>query len=713
MSTALPERVPSKPEAPRLTLVPRARVWPVRAVLVAIFGCAVAYHWLNSRGHVTPIVFPDELLYSKLAQALAAGDGLTIRGEAVFFPSPLPVLAEVPAWLFGSGATAFAALKAFNAALMASAVFPAYALARRFVRPWFAVVAAAATVATPAMLYHAYLMSEALAYPVFLLACATIVRAIERPSTRMELAVLGVSLVACLTRLQFVVIALAYLLAATVAPCLAGEGVRVAFRRHGLSLSLVTGMLALPVLTGGFVLGTYKGVAILDYPPLAVAGWSAFTAALLAFAAGWLVIPGALLGLIGLVVRPRGRAEAAFGVLSSALVVGLLVEAGMIAAGEADRPLERYAIYVVPLFFVSFFAFVERGAPHRRVYIALALVLGCTAWLMPFPARAGTLFAFDAPTFSAYAQLAAWWGHPNAATLFALVPLVSGIALALLRLNSGRVPLAIGLGAVSLMLLSGIPAYAGDRAVAHGTLDLRAGSPPDWLDRSGLGRADYLQLAGGSAHYGWVLETWNRDFHRAIQLGLPSYDGFASSTARIDRDGRLLVDGEPLSAGVLVVNDFATQLELRGARVVARPRDGLTALRVPAAPRVRSLATGITFDRWAAALVRYQAWPVLPRGAGVYRVTLELPRGHDARKVTLSVGADARRTLTLRPGRRTAVQIPACAGSRAPLRIVTDHADFVDPGTANARLVAVRIPGISYTRARVKEEAQGALAGCR
>jgi hypothetical protein len=699
MSGALPERLSRRPAGrARLTLVPRPRVWPVRAVLGAIFGAAVLYHWLNSRGHVTPTVFPDELLYSKLAQAVAAGDGLTVRGEAVFFPSPLPVLAEVPAWLLGSGLTAFAALKALNAALMASAVFPAYALARRVVRPSFAVVVAAATVATPAMLYHAYLMSEALAYPVFLLACATIVRAVERPSARMELAVVGVSLVACLTRLQFVVIPAAYLLVATLAPRLAGEGLRVALRQHRLSLSLGTGMLALPLLTGGFVLGTYKGVAILDYAPLEVVGWGAFTAVLVAFAAGWLVIPGALLGLGGLVAGPRRLAEAAFGVLAVVLVVGLLVEAGLIAAGEADRPMERYAIYVVPLLFVSFFAYVERGAPHRRWYVALALVLGCTAWLVPFPARAGTLFAFDAPTFSAYAQLAAWWGHPNAATVFALVPLAGGIVLALLRLSAGRVALAVGLGAVSLMGLSGISAYAGDRAVARGTLELRAGSPPDWLDRSGLGRADYLQLAGGSAHYGWVLEAWNRDFGRAIQLGVPSYDGFASSAARIDRDGRLLVDGEPLPAGVLVVNDFATRLELRGARVVARPRAGLTALRIPAQPRVRSLATGLTFDGWAGALVRYQAWPQR-RAPGVYRLMLELPRGFDARQVTLSA-AGAKRVLTLGPGERRTVELTACGRPLPPLQIAVDHADFVGAGTANARLVAVRIPSISYTRAR-------------
>jgi hypothetical protein len=712
MSGALPERLSRRPAGrARLTLVPRPRVWPVRAVLGAIFGAAVLYHWLNSRGHVTPTAFPDELLYSKLAQAVAAGDGLTVRGEAVFFPSPLPVLAEVPAWLLGSGLTAFAALKALNAALMASAVFPAYALARRVVRPSFAVGVAAATVATPAMLYHAYLMSEALAYPVFLLACATIVRAVERPSARMELAVVGVSLVACLTRLQFVVIPAAYLLVATLAPRLAGEGLRVALRRQRLSLSLVTGMLALPLLTGGCVLGTYKGVAILDYAPLEVVGWSAFTAVLVAFAAGWLVIPGALLGLGGLVAGPRRLAEAAFGVLAAVLVVGLLVEAGLIAAGEADRPMERYAIYVVPLLFVSFFAYVERGAPHRRWYVAVALVLGCTAWLVPFPARAGTLFAFDAPTFSAYAQLAAWWGHPNAATVFALVPLAGGIVLALLRLSAGPAALAVGLGAVSLMVLSGISAYAGDRTVARGTLELRAGSPPDWLDRSGLGDADYLQLAGGSAHYGWVLEAWNRDFGRAIQLGVPSYDGFASSAARIDRDGRLLVEGEPLPAGVLVVNDFATRLELRGARVVARPRAGLTALRIPAQPRVRSLATGLTFDGWAGALVRYQAWPQR-RAPGVYRLMLELPRRFDARQVTLSA-AGAKRVLTLGPGERRTVELIACGRPLPPLQIAVDHADFVGAGTANARLVAVRIPSISYTRARVKEDAQEALVGCR
>ena len=56
---------------------------------------------------------------------------------------------------------------------MCSAVFPAWALARLVVRPAYAFGVAAAAVAGGAMLYHSYLTSEALAFPVFLLAVSS------------------------------------------------------------------------------------------------------------------------------------------------------------------------------------------------------------------------------------------------------------------------------------------------------------------------------------------------------------------------------------------------------------------------------------------------------------------------------------------------------------------------------------------------------------
>ena len=160
-----------------------------RLTLPLLFATSCAYQFLQSRAHVAPTVFSDELLYAKLSQAIAAGHGLAIRGEHYAFPAPIAPLLQAPAWLFSSMTEGYAAAKLINALVMSLAVFPAYWLARRLVRPSFALLVAAATVATPAMLYHAYLMSEAAAYPIFLLAVAVLVRAAAQPSRRLGLAV--------------------------------------------------------------------------------------------------------------------------------------------------------------------------------------------------------------------------------------------------------------------------------------------------------------------------------------------------------------------------------------------------------------------------------------------------------------------------------------------------------------------------------------------
>lgn len=694
MSSALRERGGSEQQVarPQLSVVPRpGRLPGPKTVLAGIYVLAFAYHWLQSRAHVSPAVFGDELLYSKLAQSVAAGDGFSIRGETLFFPAPLAILAQAPAWLLDSTSTAYGVVKAMNAAFMAAAALPAYFLARRLVRPSYALLAAAAAVAGPAMLYAPYLMSEALAYPVFLLALATMLRAIERPSQRMELTVVAVSLAAVLTRLQFVVLPLTYLLAVPLSARLCGESIGAALRRHRLSLGLLVMLGALPLVTGGAVLGTYSGATLLEYDLGATVGWSARTASLLPFAAGLLIVPGALLGL-GL--RPRGRAEAAFATLAIASIALVLFEVGLIAAADAGRELERYAIYLVPLLAIAFFVYAERGAPWRRAYVGLALAGAATAWLMPFPARAGTNFTFDAPTFSIYGQLAAWWGHANAATVFAGLPLLAGIVLACVSLRRSFAPLAVGIATIAVLLFSGLVAYAGDHRTARGTLKQRAGDPPDWLDRSGLGPADYLQLPGGSPYFGWLLEAWNRDFRRPVHLGAGG-DWFASSKATIGSDGRLLVDGASPSTKILVVNDYASAIELDG-EVVARPRDGLTAYRLPAEPRVRGLAVGLTFDRWAETLVSYRVWPERPTSSGAYRVTVALPAGARERRVTFTVDGAAPRTLVVAGHVTKTVEIPVRGYPVPTLRIRTDQADSLDAGTPNARLVAIRIPGLSY-----------------
>ena len=190
-----------------------------------------------------------------------------------------------------------------------------------------------------------------------------------------------------------------------------------------------------------------------------------------------------------------------------------------------------------------------------------------------------------------------------------------------------------------------------------------------------------------------------------IELGVGPGDGYATRHARIDRSGRLLVDGRPERAGTLVVNDYGTALDIEG-RAVASPVYGLTAYRVPAGARVRSMAVGVGPDRWADAVVHVQAWPA---NRGVFRVVLSLPTLARSPERQPHERPRRRRRLSLEPGESRAVRLPA----QGDLEIRTDRADYVGAGTPNARLVAVRIPSISRRRKAGEIGIQGLPAGCR
>ena len=679
-------RVRAREEAPaprELTLVPAPRPFPQpRLVLAAIYAAAVAYHLFQSIGHVTPSVFGDELLYSKLAQSVASGHGLVLRGETVFFPAPLPILAQAPAWLVHSLASGYVLAKALNVAVMSAAAFPAYALARRLVRPSYALLAAAMTVAGPVLVYAPYLMSEALAYPVFLLALATIVRAFERPSRWMEAAVVAVSLAAVLTRVQFVVVPVAYLVAVAV---------RRRIRCHALSVGGLLAFAALPLVSGGTLLGTYAGATTLSFDPLAVVRWSSLTAALLPFAAGWLIVPGAILGAALLAVRPRSEADAAFGLLALSLSALVLLEVGLIGAGEANRSLERYAIYLVPLAAIAFFAYAERGAPWRRAYVALALGGCATAWLLDFPVRAGTSFSFDTATYSVYAQAAAWLGEANAATIFAGVPLVGGIVLALLPLRNRPVT-GIAAATIALLLLGGAAAYAGDHSMTRGALALRAGDPPDWLDRSGLGPADYLELPGGSAHFGWLLEILEPRLAPARSSSASARaDGYATRHARIDRHrAGSSSTAAPNGPGTLVVNDYGTAIEFQGQPRRAAPGTGSPPIASQPEP---------AFARWRSASARTAGRTPSSMSArgrrhrGYFRVALTSPARSEPATSASRAGT---RTAGIPPAGRTepSSTSPRGATSRSsPTGPTTSEQVPRMPGSWPLRIPSVSLAG--------------------
>jgi hypothetical protein len=676
---------PQKVEAgPQLHLVPPpervSRLWLV--ALGAVCAVAAVYHWLQSLGHVTPSVFTDELLFSELARSFAAGDGFLVRGEHVFFPAFLPSLVQAPAWLAGSTPTAYAAAKGLNTVLMCSAALPAYWLARRLVRPAYALTVAAATVASGGMLYHGYLISEALAFPVFLLAVGVCMNALASPSPRRDALAVAVLVVAVLTRVQFVVLPAVFVLAIL----LVGRPLR----RHWTALAALGLGGALALAAGSGVLGFYRGAGELDYPLGGVIRWTGWTAALLPFATGVLIAPGALLGLWSGLRRPRLPDERAFALITVLLAVLMPLQAGLIASGESHKPFERYVFYLVPLLFVAFFAYAERGRAELRPTAGAAVALAALALAVPFSSLALDSFSFDSPTLSAVETLGRWTTQGDAATLVAALGVLGAVAATLLR----RQPLLLGVGSVILALAVGAAAYSGDHRMTERTIDSLAPSQPDWLEQARIGDADVMVLPGGSLHSGWVLESWNRNVQRTYHLGDVPQDQLPFTETGLRPDGTVsTVGGEPVRSRYLVVDDSGTQVDVVGDRVL-RPRPGLTLYRTSGALRFRSVAFGVYSDGWAQSIVRYRAFPGT-HVTGHYRVTLTLPSGRPSRLVEFEVGR-VRHSARLLPGSRLTVELPAATSPVPELAIRIERADFIDGSKPKPRLVGARVEQLEF-----------------
>ena len=673
------------PTADRTALLALAR----RLALPVLFVAACLYQYLQARAHVTPTVFSDELLYAKLAQSIAAGHGLAIRGAHYAFPAPVAPLLQAPAWLFASMTEGYAAAKLLNGVVMSAAVFPAYWLARRLVRPSFALLVAAAAVATPAMVYHAYLMSEAAAYPLFLLTVALLTKAAAEPSRRLGFAVPAVCLVAAMTRVQFLALPLVYL--AAVAVCGRGR-----WRRYALPVGLL-GLLGAGLLLLPRALGSY-GNAKDEYrfPVGAVFHWALTNASLLPFSVGLAVVPGALLGVWYGLRSPRARMERAFAAVAVTTTVLFIGQSALISAGEAHRVMERYLFYVTPLVFLAFLLYAERGAPRRVVHVAVAGVFALVMLRVSLPGLTGTsAFFFDSVTESAYARAAYRFGIPGASLLFSAAPLTLAALAALLPLARAAAAQTVALAAIAVQLVAGTGVAATDHLVTSWTQRTLGASPPDWLDRSGLGPARELLLPSTNAGYfGPQLESWNRELRGVVVLQAPAPDAFALSVARVRPDGTLEIDGRRANAQLLVVNRSGTQISLEG-KILASPRPELAAYRIPAGAHVRWLATGLFPDRWSSAHLRYQVWPSRHARSGRYAVELFLPRGLPPRHVHFSVGGD-RRTMTVRPGVPLHVSMPVRGARPAPLRLSVE----VPAAALAGRIVGVRVLALRYVPTR-------------
>jgi hypothetical protein len=676
--------------------------------LTAIAGVSFVVRMVAGWLRAVPALFPDEYTYAALGRSIADSGHPLVRGTAPHFPALLEPIVTAPIWLIGDVGLAYRLVQTLGALAMSLAAVPAFLLARRVgLGPRLALAAAALSVLVPDLVYASFVTSEALAYPLVLTAVYAATRALARPSRRAQLGFVLAAGLAALARTQFGVLPIVFVLAA------AGIGLRerrlrAALREQALALGLFAAALAAVAVSGpSRAVGVYRYLFDFHAGPADLARWAALDAMSLAYAAGWIVVPGALLGLWLSLARPRSRDELAFGAVGALLAGALLLEAGLL---QASLPLgneiqERYVFYAVPLIGIWFALYASRGWPLRVPHLALAAALVLVSVRLPLSTYAVASTVDGSPILYAVYWLVDKLGKPGdaAGLVAAAVGLMSAIAVVTSRRPRLATPLTLGLA-----LLAAGTASAGAIAfdVVNTGLARRAYLPadPSWVDRAGVGRVSLLQAFGGARAVSLQELFWNRSIERVLLLpGALPIDRFGESKVVIGDDGSLRVGGRAV-AGPVLVDTFGSTVRLQGARLL---EEGPTAaLWVPDRgdrPRLALYAPGRYHDGWLADAGGIYVWPRVAGGRLAGRLSIELtdpPETGRAITLTFRLPKGERIAVRVAPGAPRHVRIPVCATGSWYATYKSDVRGIVGLRAVSVRASApVFTPGESACRA--------------
>ena len=679
--------------AARSLRLSRARGWTLLHVAPAYWlGGIVATSFivraLAGLLRATPFYFPDEYIYAELGRSFAEHGRPLIRGTGAHFPAILQPLLTAPAWLVGDVEVSFHVIQVINALAMSLAALPVYWLARRLgLRSGVALVLAALTLAVPDLLYSSWVMASAYSYPATLAAVAAGTAALAAPTRRNQLAFICFAGLATLARVQFVVLPVCFVLATAIVG-LRERRFRRAVTEQWPVLALFA-LAALVVLAAGpkAALGYYENVLNLDLSPLAIGKWMAADAMLTAYSSGWVLVPGAVLGLALAVARPRSRVELSFGALAWLVAAAVLFQAALYAANGAERIQERYFFGALPLVFVGFGLFASRGWPHRLVHAAIAAALVLVAVRVPLAGFAAADGKSNSPLLLALGKLETIIGDRGLASLLVGIGagLLGVVSAAVVLRNRRAFPVLTVLAAVTCALGYG-GAVAFDHTLAAEIRERVVPGSPSFVDAAGLGSVALVHSPYGDRGYATEELFWNRSVDRLLLLPQAvAPDAFAADRVVIGPDGSLLADGRVVRRPLLV-EAFGATTHFRGARQVGRTP--LYRLLVPeGTPRLALYMPGRYFDGWLALSGSIQLWPAQAGGSVTGRLTfaLKLPSTADPLHVTFRLPTGPR-VISLQPGERVPVAFGVCADG--PWR--ADFTSSFTQGMIGTRFVSVR-----------------------
>ena len=442
----------------------------------------------------------------------------------------------------------------------------------------FSIAVAALALVSPDLVLGSLIVADPIAYPLVLGAVYAAVVALESPSRRAQLAVVGLVALATFARVQYVLLVPVLIAAAIVVE---RGRVRRAIQSFGLA-SLVFAALGIIAVASGpqRVLGAYDVVFKLHASLGTIAHQIGLHALLVPFAAGIVLVPGALVGLARGLTRPASRAESAFAAITSLLALGLIAQAIFIGATISGNFGERYLFFFFPLLAAAFGLYAARGGSRGSVLVLSGLF---AVLAMRFPLSHYSALSSDSTTLWAVDRLESLFGAANGALLVS----VGGVVLAAVAAYVGwrprqRATVAL---AVAIAAQAGLAVAASSWAVGLSTADRRA-LPADlrWVDNAHVGRVTLVEPPGNDSGAGIEQLLWNRSITGVALLPDASLvDSHANAPIHTAADGTLNTLDGPVNGAVLV--DRRPHLDLVRGRA-ARSYDSRNA---PCT--LRSLAT--------------------------------------------------------------------------------------------------------------------------
>jgi len=255
-------------------------------------------------------------------------------------------------------------------------------------------------VVTPWLVLSAFLLTEAVAYPVFLWTMLACCRACAHPGRRNDALAVALLALAFLTRTQFLVLVLA-LPPAVVLYELGGGGrwtdaLRRAVSRHRTlvgTYALAVAAAVPLILVGGpeRVLGSYA-VTATQGSLLPRDTWRSAALHLDQVAIGLGVAPF-LIGaawIFPAALRARAESSRAFAAFAAVVLVALPLEVGSFALRfGANVARDRYAFYLAPLLLIGALSFVVEGRRRVHAVLVVTALFAATVHWQAFPERDG------------------------------------------------------------------------------------------------------------------------------------------------------------------------------------------------------------------------------------------------------------------------------------------------------------------------------------